>query len=269
MSEKHFSPTPHHSLQHAVGSNNEASMLRRYFRRVLELEDPPPKTDEEALSPPAFPCNLHERFSGVSVPEAANSDPSDSRLYAEFFEHILVAPARERGTVVVFPDYLAPGERRGEYGVREFRKRYDDLEDVGERIYCARRIYERIYPPAGERHPRIVDYAGATSTGYKLERLFPGPMDRIDGLKPVDAEPKLLLLYQRWALQILSALEFLHSKGVILYAISNDIFWLREDLSIAVAGLICAACDDLGIETGPWSRTAMPDNPWGEGVVCR
>lgn len=246
-------------------------MLRRYFRRILELDDPPPKTDVEAPKP--SPSNPRERFSGVSVPEEVTRDLSESQIYAEFFERILVAPARKRRTVVVFPDLLAPPADEGG-GYREQDKDYlpprdEDIEQTEWRLAYTRRIHEKIHLPAGKRHPRIVGYAGPTSTGYQLERLFPGPVDRIGGLKPVSEDPRLLVLYQRWALQILSGLDFLHSKGVILYAVSNDIFWLREDLSIAVAGLICVACDDLEIETGPWSRTAMPDNPWGEAVVCR
>jgi serine/threonine protein kinase len=49
-----------------------------------------------------------------------------------------------------------------------------------------------------------------------------------------------LLLYYRWALQTLSALQFLHSHFVYLRDFSCDSIWIREDFSAAITGFIQA-----------------------------
>lgn len=253
-------------LQHAILSDNNTRMLRRYFRRILELDSPPPKTDLETPTPPPFPLDLHRRFDGASVPDEVTSDPLDSHTYASFFEELLVAPAREKDTVVVFPYYLAPGEKKGEYSIRDddvLPPPDDEVETVERRMVCTRRIYAHISPPPGrERHPRIVEYAVATSTGYKLERPFFGPLYTLRGLEAAQSSRSFLPLYQQWALQALSALVFLHSKEVILHSLCDEVFWVREDLSIAVAGLMVAACGKLCVSAGPWSACAVHDNPW-------
>ncbi|GAB7347756.1 hypothetical protein MBLNU459_g5305t1 [Dothideomycetes sp. NU459] len=54
----------------------------------------------------------------------------------------------------------------------------------------------------------------------------------------------------RWALQVLSALSTIHSHGIIQLRIASfESFWLREDLSLALAGFLSA---DFVNKSGEW-----------------
>ncbi|KAK5699287.1 hypothetical protein LTR17_023380 [Elasticomyces elasticus] len=114
----------------------------------------------------------------------------------------------------------------------------------------------------GSSHPRIVRYLGPTPTGYRLERLHSGPA------YPRNLDPTtndaVLALYQRWALQGLNALDYIHSKGIVLHAFTKDALWIREDLSIAVAGFATVACSDLRMRAGYWGTMPVEgwSNPW-------
>ena len=76
----------------------------------------------------------------------------------------------------------------------------------------------------------------------------------------------VLALYQRWALQVLNALDFLHTKGVVMNAVTGSALWHRQDMSIAIAGFVAASCDELEIEEGHWGSMAYDcySNPWDE-----
>ncbi|KAK5717149.1 hypothetical protein LTR15_009038 [Elasticomyces elasticus] len=124
-----------------------------------------------------------------------------------------------------------------------------DETDWMKRIEGANRIYQHLFA-SQPSHPGVVGYLGPTNTGYCLERLNPGPI--YDCELDVESSDLALALYQRWALQALSALEFIHSRGIVLNAMASDALWLREDFSIAVAGFICAACAGIRVRAQGW-----------------
>lgn len=218
-----------------------------------------PKRDGDAEAP-APRVNNRPPFHGLSVPDEVTRDPSDAQIYVEFFENLAAAPGRERDIVIVFPNYLGFEEVRP--GIRSHDNAgEDEIQKVEYRLQCTQRIYEHLFARQAT-HPRVVPFLGSTPTGYKLQRLHPGPLDRIRGLHAAHTSANLLALYQRWALQILSALVFFHSNGVILNAMTHEIFWLKEDLSLMVAGLASAACRELGISAGPWEATVFIGNPF-------
>ncbi|KAE8379635.1 hypothetical protein BDV26DRAFT_258871 [Aspergillus bertholletiae] len=104
-------------------------------------------------------------------------------------------------------------------------------------------------------HPRIVKYLGRLQVGYLLEKLEPGPLART-ALPPLASFPSsrpqgerdpIILLYYRWALQSLSILVFLHEESVYLMDFSYATIWIRDDLSIALSGLLGAT-----IPTNEW-----------------
>jgi hypothetical protein len=93
-------------------------------------------------------------------------------------------------------------------------------------------------------------YVGALQdgTGVIVERLNPGPMQFAmpAGLTtPVPATPfredtVMLSLYYRWALQVLSAMSFMHARSIYLKSFSSESVWLRSDYSLTITGFICA-----------------------------
>lgn len=48
----------------------------------------------------------------------------------------------------------------------------------------------------------------------------------------------MLALYYRWALQFLPASTFYHAHGMYIVSFSNDLIWLRPDLSLAATCFI-------------------------------
>lgn len=237
----------------------------RAFRVLLGLWTPEDWPGTHLESPPKQSVSEPEPFHGYSVPEDATRDPSDSKLYDEFFERILVAPAREADTLVVFAAHLSDNADEGEYMTRSDE---EDAEEVEHRLECARRVYARIFAEV-DAHPRIVAFRGPTPTGYKLERLALGPLTEVNGLQPARAGDCWLKLFQRWALQVLTALRFLHDKGIILNVVSDHAFWLRDDLSIAVANMVVAGCAELGVSAGPYHSSSIMNNPWQASDVFK
>lgn len=228
------------------------------LRRFMEPHDRTSIVDIEA---PRYSYPSEIPFNGFSVPDEVTRDPADSQIYAELAEHLLIAPGREPDTLVVFPINLDARDREDGERVSESYLDEDDAEHVEHRLDCARRIYAHLFAD-GAAHPRIASYRGPTATGYKLQRLRPGPLMHMAGLQPARTSAKLLALYQRWAVQVLSALVFLHSKGVILNTISDEVLWLRDDLSIAIAGLVDAACSAVGVPAGCSAGISCFGNPW-------
>ncbi|KAJ4349155.1 hypothetical protein N0V95_004850 [Ascochyta clinopodiicola] len=93
--------------------------------------------------------------------------------------------------------------------------------------------------------------------GLLLEKLTPGPMCMTvpNMTVPVTSsspqEDRIVLsLYYRWALQILSAISFLHSHRIILNACGDlGSRWLRPDFSIALTGFVNAMIVPEGLDT--------------------
>jgi hypothetical protein len=96
----------------------------------------------------------------------------------------------------------------------------------------------------------LIRYVGSLSDGsVVVEKPAIGPLSQLHfpkmGLSvPYDKRDKTLLcLYYRWALQVLSALDFFHSHRIYLRTFSERMIWLRADYSLAVTGFISAVKD--------------------------
>ncbi|KAK5693133.1 hypothetical protein LTR97_010609 [Elasticomyces elasticus] len=214
-------------------------------------------TDIEALSPTTQ--RTRRPYGGQPVPLDASQDPTDSDFYDEWFDAINIVPASDGVSVLTFcPGFLSedPNTHEVDYD-EEMYPREEDINWV-RRLRDTNRVYQHMFESESEStsssHPRIVRYLGPTPTGYRLERLKPGPA------YPRDLDPTtndaVLALYQRWALQGLNALDYIHSKGIVLNAFTEDALWIREDLSLAVAGFPAAACATCVCRQEEWS------NPW-------
>ena len=105
-------------------------------------------------------------------------------------------------------------------------------------------------------------YGGALDDGSLLiERLWPGPFNLTLPVMtvPVSADPgrndkTMLSLYYRWALQSLSALGALHSRGIHLRTFSSQMMWLRSDYSLALTGFVGAEIADDETDYGEGGR---------------
>jgi hypothetical protein len=105
-------------------------------------------------------------------------------------------------------------------------------------------------------------YGGALDdSSLLLERLWPGPFDlKLPVMTvPVPANPghndkMMLSLYHRWAIQGLSALSALHSRGIYLRTFSSQMMWLRSDYSLALTGFLGAEIADDETDYGEGGR---------------
>jgi hypothetical protein len=55
----------------------------------------------------------------------------------------------------------------------------------------------------------------------------------------------MLSLYYRWALQVLSALAFMHSRSIYLKHFCSHLVWLLSDLSLAITGFVSAMAQGI------------------------
>ncbi|KAL3444546.1 hypothetical protein BJX65DRAFT_310736 [Aspergillus insuetus] len=173
-------------------------------------------------------------------PEADESGPE----YASFLEQVRVVPHKDGTCLVAY----AGKEVRcvGWWEPNPF-----DLRGVEVHEYILKAVgVENPMETGGQVHPRIVKYLGQLTPGYKLELFHkPGPLQSLvlPALSvPISDDatgsklPPVLLLYYRWALQTLSALQFLHSQSVYLRDFSHESIWIRADFSAAIASFIQA-----------------------------
>ncbi|KAK4553776.1 hypothetical protein LTR86_009274 [Recurvomyces mirabilis] len=197
------------------------------------------------------------RYGRQTYPLEAAWDERKPTQYDEFYEHYCAAVARDRQSVVLFPSTLC-----SESGIQRKLQyeswRADDGDPPQDRLKYAARIYEQL-TLTGPLPQCFVQYLGRTNTGYRLERLEPGPMPYV--LPKAEEADRVLALYQRWALQSLAALCFLHDRGIILNAVDSSSLWLRNDLSIAIANLVNAGSVELEIEAGVQGCNTI-DSPW-------
>ncbi|KAK3628928.1 hypothetical protein LTR56_009381 [Elasticomyces elasticus] len=198
----------------------------------------------EAPSLPAPPGR--RQYDEQPVPLNASVDPADPEYYYEWAEQVMVVPSNDGTSVLVHHGWLLaedPDTHEIIYHEHASMMRPDETDWL-KRIEGANTIYQHLFASQSS-HPRIVGYLGPTNTGYRLERLNPGPI--YDRELDVDSSDLALALYQCWGLQALSALKFIHSRGAVLNALASDSLWLREDFSIAVAGFMCAACAEIRV----------------------
>ncbi|KAK3669860.1 hypothetical protein LTR78_010241 [Recurvomyces mirabilis] len=160
-------------------------------------------------------------------------------------------------SVVLFPSTLC-SESRPQREVQYEFWRPDDGDPPQDRLNYAAPIYEQL-ALTGPLPQCFVQYLGRINTCYRVERFEPGPMPYV--LPKAEEADRILALYQRWALQSLAALNFMHDRGIILNAVDSSSLWLRNDLSIAIANLVDAGSVQLGIEAGIQGCNTI-DSPW-------
>lgn len=229
------------------------------LRRLIALTDIGCPADD------AIPSDASPRsklYNGLPVPLQASRDPDEAAFYDNFYQAVDVVPHADGKSVLVFPATFLAETANGGVVCEEV---LEGDPDPASHIQCAVKIYEHITAD----HPRVVRYLGTTPSGYRLERLSPGP---IPWTLPQPNSPAVMALYQSWALQILSALTFLHSHGVYLNGLTNETLWLREDFTVAIARLIKASCANLrdgGNVQGStsWAEEGELDSQWSLSAV--
>lgn len=204
-------------------------------------------------------------YNGVAVPREASQDPDDSDVYAIFdsgsqYGSYVVVPSKDGTSVLVFSSYFM-SESHQEKGVTILYRDWEIWPDEDyheERLDFANKMYQHLFRDR-QPHPRVVRYMGSTPSGYRLERLFPGAVD----FTRSSSSDAVLALQQRWAIQVLSALQWLHDRRVTLQdgSLQQEAMWLRPDYSIALAGFVTAGCFDLEIQAHSWGSCHFR-NPW-------
>lgn len=201
---------------------------------------------------------------GSHVPiDVAVSNQGIPLLYGDFFDRYNIYIARQQDQVLVTAG--AFDRQDPESGEIYWQSEHADEESTRERVGKVVKIYEHL-AAAGAWHNSIVRFTSRHGAGYMLERLNPGPIqcDYPDA-KTSDTH---LALYQRWALQLISALSHLHSNGIVLNALADEGLWLRPDYSIAVANFVNAGCEEVKVSAGymmshhltsPWSPIQLYD----------
>lgn len=242
-------------------------------RSILGLDNQQqPLNDGPSIEDQAKPASSPKRdqtpYVGLPVPLDASFDPQDSKaLYSEMTDEFNVVPANDGTSVLVFSIYFkseSPETKRVVYS-EEMNADPSEPKDHPKRLRDTVRIYEHLLRDR-EPHPRVVRFLGATPSGYRLERLSPGPAAVCTDVKS-DA---VLALHQRWAMQVLSALQWGHERGVTLQwgAVQQDAFWLRSDFSVAIACLVTAGCLELQIPAEHWSSNNFV-SPWSKQTSGR
>jgi hypothetical protein len=58
----------------------------------------------------------------------------------------------------------------------------------------------------------------------------------------------MLSLYYRWAMQVLSAFDFMHSRSVYIKFYSTKLVWLQSNYSLAITDFISASAPKIEAE---------------------
>ncbi|XP_014556235.1 hypothetical protein COCVIDRAFT_38105 [Bipolaris victoriae FI3] len=175
------------------------------------------------VPPPRPAKNYILSFPEDDFPEEASKAPDDVQdWYSHFFETLFCLPHKDGKSILILeaPEDIEPDSRA-----------------------------------RPERHPRIVCYLRPLESdiGVVVERLEPGPIEwhslpalTVPLLQDLSENGRLLLsLYYRWALQVLSALQFAHSRSVFIRNFCTELVWLRSDFSLAIAGFLAASAPQI------------------------
>ena len=200
-------------------------------------------------------------FGSAPVPLGVSGNPEDHQtIFGDIFEQVFFAPWEDGYSVVAYPATFAAESATGETFDEDSDYSDGDEDNPRTRVQYTTRVYDHLSTNVGSGvgqhgYPRLVNYLGRTNYGFRLERLNPGPMPKE---KPhPHKDNRVLALYWRWALQALSAIVYLHAKGVILNGLSDQVIWLRGDYSVAISGLYNAGCAGLNIPGGSWGDTSI------------
>ncbi len=205
-------------------------------------------------------------YSGVPLPPEVSTAPKDSHhgfflWYAIFYDAAYVAPHIDGENVVVF----WPPPSRGETE--------DQREPEGWGIRRLATLY-RALSAGDEWNARVVRFVEVLDDdrGLVLEQLNPGPLSKLSlptlrvpvVLSDQNPEDKIMLsLYIRWALQLLSALTFLHEHDVFMRAFNAESIWVRSDFSLALTGFVGGVLgseDHHTIEMGTMAEPEVVDS---------
>ncbi|THX31224.1 hypothetical protein D6C90_07753 [Aureobasidium pullulans] len=212
------------------------------------IEAGPSVTDE--------PHNVQGATSNKRAPLEASLTPELSEIKDDFNEEYYILPANDGHTALLFPSTFLSEQADGTVIFGETRV---DDDDPRERLDAVVQIYD-VLSGHDTFHPRIVKYLGTTNSGYRLERLSHSSIG-LDLQCPYSHHNDVVLaLYQRWALQMLSALDHLHQKNIFLNNVGNNL-WLRVDYSIAIANMTSAGCTEPLIP-GRKSPPMVLESPW-------
>ncbi|OTA25061.1 hypothetical protein BTJ68_10702 [Hortaea werneckii EXF-2000] len=198
-------------------------------------------------------------YSGNPVPQAALFDHAADYI-DEWTGDWLLALASNGLDAIVFHALFEAETESGEVMYDEDARILADLQPARRLAYTVK-IHERL--EAGEAScTRVVKFLGSTRSSYRIE--YPASNIRWDNIPHDNKDPDVLLaLHQRWALQLLCAFRYIHSKGVVLNAPQGSSIWLRPDLSLMVAAFVAASCPELDIPAGCMIAANTLFSPFG------
>ena len=240
-----------------------ANFIRALFGAptVQDTNNPPARSSgsyiEKQITAPEIPRSAKPYF-GRPVPLEADLSDDKQGLYTDFYERALAVVANDKTSILLFPSTFRSED--GFTGEIRYDEWFDeDGDSPHKRLDGAARIYEHL-SANGPLHPALVQYKGRTKSGFRLERLHTG---HLPSSRPrADGDAQLLALYQRWALQLLSTLAWLHAQGVVLNAMDLHDLWLRQDYSIAIANLVNAGSAAVGVSASEVRYSSSVDLPW-------
>lgn len=192
--------------------------------------------DIESAQPPNTKNNLPPLYCNIEcLPEGLTREPAETDYwYANFFDTAVAAPHEDGHSVIIF-------RLLTDYEILEDRLTPDQisLTHVYDFLFGLLGSNARIPPNNAPSHPRIVRRLQDIPYGIRVERLNPGPLRNLT-LPKIEESPLILILFHRWALQLLSVVSYLHRHGIHILSLSATHVWLREDYSITLTGFIDA-----------------------------
>lgn len=214
-----------------------------------------------------WPSNLPKPYGGRAVPGAVLYEPN-AEFLDDWCEEWIVAPAStgdgDGGEAVVFHESFEAERESGSVDYEEDARRDPrvPVQRLADTVAIHRLLEEgHADGDGGDQYcKRIVRFRGSTLSHYRIERP-PGAI--FSFTVPHKKDEVVLALYQRWALQFLSACRYIHAKGIVLNAPVDECTWLRSDFSLIVAGFTAASCQALDIPAGDWADSVTYLCPFG------
>jgi hypothetical protein len=251
-------------------------MLRRYIARIFGYGPPSPATlrfqaeyeaykADLAADPPIpvpghdWPRHRRRPYGGQAVPREVLYEPGLESLDV-WHEEWLVAPGGKEGEAVIFHHQFEFERESGRVVYEEDARRDERVPE--QRLADTIAIHQMLEAGRDESksYKRIVRFYGGTLSHYRIK--IPS-----EGLwtfnAPGERDDVILALYQRWAMQYLSACRHIHARAIVLNAPVDESIWLRSDLSIVVAGLTAASCQVLDVPAGLWANSSTLASPFG------
>jgi hypothetical protein len=251
-------------------------MLRRYIARIFGHGPPSPATlrfqavyeaykADLAADPPILVSghdwlpHPERPYGGQSVPREALYEP-DAEFLDFWHEEWLIAPGANEGEAVVFHLHFEC-ERESGAVIYERDSRRDERYPA-QRLADTIAIHQRLGEGRDESGSpkRIVKFRGGSLSHYRI-KIPSGGIWTFK--KPDERDDVVLALYQRWAMQYLSACRYIHARGIVINAPVDESIWLRSDLSVVVAGFTAASCQELNIPAGFWANSSTLNSPFG------